>query len=669
MKPLAQPAPHTYRPDIDGLRAIAISSVVAYHAGLPGFSGGFVGVDVFFVISGFLITRLLIKEIEETGGLSFSKFYSRRFKRLMPAFLAMMLGTLILILWFTPGLEDSDKFIASIKWSAIGLANLFFKRNTGGYFDGPSEEMPLLHLWSLSVEEQFYFFWPLLLMIPIWFSKGRTVVKKATPVLLCGVTLISFLSALISMKHKGESDAFYLMPYRAWELGIGGLLSLFSAPKVSGKLPEGTASLLSVAGLGSIFYGVIAYSHQTPFPGITALAPVLGTAALILGGALSTNPVSKLLSNQVFIKIGVLSYGWYLWHWPLLALLKIWNLGSTPSPFSRGIAVLAALLLAEISLRWIETPFRLESFWKSLSPRRTIMMGISLSVLVGLIGFRFVAIEDRFISRHVDDGIIKKVREHTSLNGKCFTKSEVGSPTCSLQFSKNPAQTRELAIWGDSHACSYFPMIEALGETHSINVTQYCQGQTPPFYSGSEDTFEGSVFKDLKKKLREGKKISLVLVARWVPYSNKKPIALETHQFPNFGSESQSLIEMKSRLAETLQQLKAIGVDRVLIILPYPEFKYRTLRCLFRNTEACETRLDEIRDYQAPLVTLLNEVAKDDSFVRLLDPMPVVCNTHSCPQVLDGIPITSDSNHPTVAAVKRITEAKGTELGWLIGAP
>ena len=159
------------------------------------------------------------------------------------------------------------------------------------------------------------------------------------------------------------------------------------------------------------------------------------------------------------------------------------------------------------------------------------------------------------------------------------------------------------------------------------------------------------------------------MVARWVPYSNKKPISLETHLFPNFGNEAQSLAAMKVRLIETLQKLKQTGVDRVMIILPYPEFRHRTLRCLLRSTEACETPLQELRNYQAPLVTLLSEVAKDHSFVRLLDPMPVVCDSDICPQVLDGVPITSDTNHPTVAAVKRITEAKQAELGWLVGSP
>jgi len=278
-----------YRPDIDGLRAIAILAVIAYHAGIPGFSGGFVGVDVFFVISGFLITRLLIEEARVTGTIHFLGFYSRRMKRLMPAFFSVVIGTLALILILAPGMEDSIRFANSIKWSMIGFANVFFKKNTGGYFDGASEEMPFLHFWSLAVEEQFYLVWPLLIL---------ACYRKKPGVVLSLLTLMSLVASEALVRNGSSPSAFYLMPFRAWELGLGGLMT-FIPLSFSQWIGNFVRNVFSALGLAAIAFSVSAYGTSTLFPGLSAFVPTLGTAFLLLAG-LGRNAISRGLANPLF---------------------------------------------------------------------------------------------------------------------------------------------------------------------------------------------------------------------------------------------------------------------------------------------------------------------------------------------------------------------------------
>ena len=215
-----------YRPDIDGLRAVAVLLVIAYHAHIPGFSGGFVGVDVFFVISGFLITRMLSDEIIETGTVRLGNFYAKRIRRLFPAAAFVLIGCILLWALFLTGVKsDTLAFIKSIKYSVAGLANLYFYQNTGGYFDNASDEMPLLHMWSLAVEEQFYLLWPFLLLLVPRKSKNH-LVRRNLIILLIICVAISFVASayFVHADENFRSIAFYSMPLRAWELGIGGLL-------------------------------------------------------------------------------------------------------------------------------------------------------------------------------------------------------------------------------------------------------------------------------------------------------------------------------------------------------------------------------------------------------------------------------------------------------------
>jgi peptidoglycan/LPS O-acetylase OafA/YrhL len=296
-----------YRPEIDGLRALAVIPVILFHAGFSAFSGGFVGVDIFFVISGYLITGILIRELEEQN-FSIITFYERRARRILPAlYFVILICVPFAWAWMLP--EDLKDFFQSIVAVLFFASNvLFFTEN--GYFDGPSEEKPLLHTWSLAVEEQYYIFFPLLLLL-LWRFGKRPVFHVLTVFAL-------FSLVLSELTWRTNPDAnFFLAHTRAWEL-LAGALAAFYVSKAGVK----DSNTLSSIGLIVILASIFLYDDSIPFPSIYALLPVLGTVCLILFAHPKTM-VFYLLSRPVFVGIGLISYSAYLWHQPILVFLKM----------------------------------------------------------------------------------------------------------------------------------------------------------------------------------------------------------------------------------------------------------------------------------------------------------------------------------------------------------
>ncbi|RUQ46737.1 acyltransferase, partial [Corynebacterium pseudodiphtheriticum] len=311
-----------YRRDIDGLRAIAVLAVVLFHFGVPGFTGGFVGVDVFFVISGYLITTIIWRE-REAGRFSFVDFWARRARRILPALCVMML-TAVVVGWFLLAPKDYEELGRSIHNQVIFISNLFFMRQDG-YFDVASDMKPMLHTWSLSVEEQFYIVFPLLLTLL------SSQVKRWRMALLV-LALASFAACVWTLPRYPEK-AFYLLPMRAWELLAGSLLAVMPlrAYRASPILAQG----ISLASLALILVAVFGYDATTDFPGAAALLPVLGVVGLIWANGQQVTLVGQLLGSRVMVGIGLISYSWYLWHWPVLVYgkyasldgLAAWELG------------------------------------------------------------------------------------------------------------------------------------------------------------------------------------------------------------------------------------------------------------------------------------------------------------------------------------------------------
>ncbi len=380
-----------YRAEIDGLRAIAVVPIILFHAGFEYFSGGFVGVDVFFVISGYLITTIILSE-KEQGTFSLVNFYERRFRRILPALFMVMLVSLIFsLLWLMPSyMEDFSQSLMAVSTFS---SNILFWHESG-YWEISNELKPLLHTWSLAVEEQYYVLYPLFLML-IWHFRKDWILGS-----FIVIAAISLATAQWGAYNK-PIPTFYLLPTRGWELAIGAGIAyyfLYRKQTVRTLLSHKSVNeALGLLGLMMISYAVYVFDKGTPFPSLYALVPTVGTGLIILFSS-SQTMVGRLLSIKPLVAVGLISYGAYLWHWPLLVFARHLSL-TEPSELTFAILALLSFPLAYLSWRYIEKPFRT----KSIFSRKTIFtlsfIGSVLFITVGLAGHFSNGFEDFWLSR------------------------------------------------------------------------------------------------------------------------------------------------------------------------------------------------------------------------------------------------------------------------------
>jgi peptidoglycan/LPS O-acetylase OafA/YrhL len=366
-----------FRPDLEGLRAVAVVLVVLFHAGVPGFRGGYVGVDVFFVLSGFLITGLLVRELQRTGMISLVNFYARRARRLLPAAAVALAVTVIASAWLLPPLLVPGVATDGIT-AALYSANMRYALQATDYLQAELAPSPLLHFWSLGVEEQFYLFWPALLL----FAVGRrafSIRRIAVIVVLVGVGSFALSTWLTEV---AQPWAFFSLPARAWELAMGAGLALVAARSLA--LPRVGAVVASSAGLAMIVAAGVIFDTGTPFPGTAALLPTVG-AALVIGAGLRDSTVgpSRILSTGPFRWMGRISYSLYLWHWPIIVLPATALETTLPLPARIALALLA-ILVAAASQRWVEDPIRRGRF-VGLRPRRNLALAGALTLTVAMV--------------------------------------------------------------------------------------------------------------------------------------------------------------------------------------------------------------------------------------------------------------------------------------------
>lgn len=365
-----------YRPDIDGLRAIAVVAVVLDHAGFKWFAGGYIGVDVFFVISGYLITGIISREMEQ-GRFSIIKFYERRIRRIFPALFVMLAGASALSLWLYRS-ANLYEYSQSLIATTLFYSNFLFW-SQAGYFDAPSLLKPLLHTWSLAVEEQFYIIFPLFL----WLLYQKSPNRKAW---LVGLTLlVSFILSLYGVYRveDGRVTAFYLLHMRAWELLAGSLLALKVFPPIHGGK---TRNLTAFSGLLTILAPIFLYTDRTVFPGLTAIPPVLGTMMIIWAGMDSPagQPfVSRLLGLKPIVFIGLISYSLYLWHWPLLVFARYYSITGL-GLYETVLILFLIFMMAVLSWQFVEKPFRKHN---EISRQRIYAFAATSILTTSLFGF------------------------------------------------------------------------------------------------------------------------------------------------------------------------------------------------------------------------------------------------------------------------------------------
>jgi len=357
-----------YRPEIDGLRAVAVILVLLFHADL-GFSGGFIGVDVFFVISGFLITGLILKKQRE-GTFQLSEFWVRRIRRILPASVVMVVVTLV-VGGFLLMPEDYTTLSKTAAYHQLMVSNVYLWKKSG-YFEAPSELKPLMHTWSLAVEEQFYLFYPFLL---VWLNRFRDRVKFSV---LFGLCLLSFVGSEWMVRTE-QSTAFFLLPFRAWEMLCGGLICFFPNPRF---LPRLVANSLSLISLGGIFACGWYFSDTMRFPGISAAWPCLATAVFIYANSGHLTLTGRILSLKPVVFVGLISYSLYLVHWPILVYLRTEY--GLDLPISVALSALAlSVILAVLSWRFVERPFRTGTLIKSRNSLVKTAIAIPAMILMG----------------------------------------------------------------------------------------------------------------------------------------------------------------------------------------------------------------------------------------------------------------------------------------------
>lgn len=388
----AQDAVHgKFRPDIEGLRAVAVLAVVLFHADLPGLPGGFVGVDVFFVISGFLITGLLWREFTKAGTVSMRSFYGARARRLLPASAFVGVVTLIASALLLPVLQVRSVALDGI-FSALYVSNYWFIASGVNYFGGLLPTSPFQHYWSLGVEEQFYLVWPFLILGTAWFLRrvrraSRTEVTASKRPYLWVLSIVAFLSFGLSVviTFVVPPVAFFSLPTRAWQLAAGGLVALTAANWE--RLSKTAASILGWTGLALILVTCIQLQHTTPYPGLAAIAPTLGTVLVIGAGcALPTQGVGRLLCLSPMSAIGKVSYSWYLWHWPMVILVPVFMGRPMGVPFKLALMVIA-YGLAILTQHYIENPLRFADRIRT-SAKASLGLGAvatAIAVCVGLV--------------------------------------------------------------------------------------------------------------------------------------------------------------------------------------------------------------------------------------------------------------------------------------------
>jgi peptidoglycan/LPS O-acetylase OafA/YrhL len=507
-----------HRLDIDGLRAVAVLLVILFHTGTATFSGGFVGVDIFFVISGYLITGIIARELSQ-GSFSLGKFYERRVRRILPALLAVLfICSIACYFLFLP--QDLVHFADSLFAALFSYSNIYFWTQAG-YFK-PEYAKALLHTWSLGVEEQFYLFLPLSLLL---FRKRLAVIPW---VILC-LTVVSFsISEWLVLKHEADT-AFYMPASRAWELFLGSLLAFGLI-----RLPENrfARDALAVLGMLLIAFAVFFYRPQTPFPGASALLPCVGTVLLLGTGAGGSTLCARLLSLPPLVFVGLISYSVYLWHWPLITFAKIGGIpGITNKGFLQKIVILlVSLLFGWLSWRFIELPFRAGGS-KKVS-RKHLLMGVATAaVVICAIGAVFLlngGFPMRFPAAAARVGTFLDAAQEMRL-GSCFITSgnhfsDFNEATCT---SIDPKSQNYLLI-GDSHAAAlWFGLSQELKNARILEATTSGCAPTLGIYDDSDcGKMRRYVYEDFLPRVHVD---GVILTEHWQSRTDVEKIAPAIH--------------------------------------------------------------------------------------------------------------------------------------------
>ncbi len=619
-----------YRKDIDGLRAVAVLLVVFYHLRLPYVTGGYIGVDVFFVISGFLITSIIVREIDK-GTFSLLNFYERRIRRILPALFCVVFATMSVgyFILFPPEFEYFGQSVLS----TIGFASniLFWKES--GYFEVEADLVPLLHTWSLAVEEQFYILFPFyVLLVSKFCRRWRTAL---TLICFC----LSLVMSVVALEYAKYSAVFYLLPPRGWELLMGSLLALSVFSPLKNKM---ACQILGLIGICLILYAGFYFDDNTLFPGAYALFPTLGAGLLIYTGMNMNTFSSKILSLRVPVFIGKISYSLYLWHWPLIVFynyaspLEMTNL-------SRALIFVSAFLLSVLSWRYVEQPFRQN---KDRARGRVFLLAGGASLLLALVGgsiYLLKGIPDRF----PED--VQKLADAT-----------VGYPLPSIKHLGFEGYGGELGaldqkpsfiVWGDSHAQAAIPALDSMakdaGQKGYLLEDSGCMPslETISIFEEACNDFN----QDVLTFIKDNPEITrVIMISRWSAYARRLNRTDETKSFDE-------------HLKIVFETLTAHGKD-IYFVVEVPQLAMKRVplylaRAKYYGQEVhLETSLKDHLEKQKTVYKTIENLKGNYKF-SILYPHNALCHEDICAVIHDGRPLYYDDDHLSTYGASHIQDA------------
>ena len=597
---------------------------MAFHCGLPGFSGGFVGVDVFFVLSGYIITDLLLRELEATSTIGLLNFYARRIRRLLPASVLMLLMTLAVgALVLAP--QELAFTARAARATAVYLGNVFFAHDAADYFAADVRTNPLLHMWSLAVEEQFYLFWPLLMLL-VW-RRARSRRKLAGT--FAAVTVISLLVCVV-LTAQSRTDAFYALYTRAWEFGLGGLASLM--PRGGIRAPASLWRALGWSGVLAIALSSFWLTPAVAFPGWVASIPVIGTtAALVAGREVPGQGPGVLLDSRPLQFLGELSYSWYLWHWPflVLALALLPNL----SMGEKAAVALAALAVAAVTHVAVENPIRFQPLLVA-RPRATLYLGALLalgSVAAALVALQLahrLAVEPQLAA------ITTAVTDIADMSREGCVSLEESAQIQSCLFGSKASAIR-VVLFGDSHAIQWFDALKRIATEREWRLTTFLKSHCPapdlgpPWRSAGCSAWRAAVLRELKTQRPD-----LVVLASATRYL-----------------DADSVLIWQEATGRTLAELAGAGLH-VAVIRDTPVAPFNIPTCLARSARHSWYPGGQCAFLRSPALRPSFYAAEQKSAVGLpgisfIDMTDALCGDETCPAVRDGLIVYRDDNHLT----------------------
>jgi len=697
-----------FRPDIEGLRALAVLAVVLFHAELPGMGGGFVGVDVFFVISGFLITGLLWREMSNSGSVRLRNFYGARARRLLPASAAVGIVTLIASALLLPPLQVRSVITDGIA-SALYVSNYWFIVRGVDYFAGRLPPSPFQHYWSLGVEEQFYLVWPALILGTAWLVRRirrRTRTPAASSqrpylMVLAVVAAVSFALSFVAT-YVAPAAAFFSLPTRAWQLAVGGLIALTA--DAWNRLPPRAAAITGWAGLAAIMLACTRLTETTLYPGVAALLPTLGAALVIGAGcATPTHGSGRLLALPPMRAIGQISYSWYLWHWPILVLAPL-LLGHPLGLAARLTAALLSAALAALTLKFLENPLRYATPIRR-SPRRSLALGAVATALAVAVGAVLLIAVPTPIGHgapttpmtitatpaptgsdvNAHDTVIQQVfaqvqaavaasadleavpanltppladtpaeKKAYTFDGCLLTPFQLEQPECVFGDTSSPTT---VALIGDSHAAMWNPALQQIATDRHWRLEMLSKGACPlldlsitnPLRRLVERFEHCEQWRDQTLARLRSEPPQLVVVSMSRGYGINESLT-------GFNAYDPAWID---RLTQLVQQLRSAGT-KVLVLGPTPDPQFNVPICL-------SSHLDDVPACTPTRSTAVNQpgIAAEAAATQAggghyADLTELFCTADRCPVIVGNTLVYLDESHLTIEYSRQLAPAIAT---------